>query len=200
MMMILKRKEVLIGSLILLILVAAFINFNYSQPPVDDPNAALTSAQASASPSPQPSASPDGQQADETARKMGEAQYVNSNAAETTDANYFAEARMNKESARSKSMEMLNEMLNNANVDAESKQKAQEDMLALAAVTDKEASCENLIKAKGFEECVVFVNGETVSVTVKSEGLSSSDLAKIQEIVSSQTGISIKNIKIVEVK
>ena len=197
MMMILKRKEVLIGSLILLILVAAFINFNYSQQPVD---AALTSAQASASPSPQPSASPDGQQVDETARKMGEAQYVNSNAAEATDSNYFAEARMNKESARSKSMEMLNEMLNNANVDAENKQKAQEDMLALAAVTDKEASCENLIKAKGFEECVVFVNGDTVSVTVKSEGLSSSDLAKIQEIVSSQTGISIKNIKIVEVK
>ena len=200
MMMILKRKEVLIGSLILLILVAAFINFNYSQQPAEDPNAALTSAQASASPSPQPSASPDGQQVDETARKMGEAQYVNSNAAEATDSNYFAEARMNKESARSKSMEMLNEMLNNANVDAESKQKAQEDMLALAAVTDKEASCENLIKAKGFEECVVFVNGDSVSVTVKSEGLSSSDLAKIQEIVSSQTGISIKNIKIVEVK
>lgn len=199
MMMILKRKEVLIGSLILLILVAAFINFNYtSQPPVDDPNAALTSANASATPSPQATASPDGQ-ADETARKMGEAQYVNSNAAQP-EGNYFAEARMNKESARSKSMEMLNEMLNNANIDAESKKKAQDDMLALASVTDKEASCENLIKAKGFEECVVFVNGDTASVTVKSSGLSSSDLAKIQEIVSSQTGILIKNIKIVEVK
>ncbi len=199
MMMILKRKEVLIGSLILLILVAAFINFNYtSQPPVDDPNAALTSANASATPSPQATTPPDGQ-ADETARKMGEAQYVNSNAAQT-EAGYFAEARMNKESARSKSMEMLNEMLNNANIDAESKKKAQDEMLALASVTDKEASCENLIKAKGFEECVVFVNGDTASVTVKSSGLSSSDLAKIQEIVSSQTGILIKNIKIVEVK
>ena len=199
MMMILKRKEVLIGSPILLILVAAFISFNYtSQPPVDDPNAALTSANASATPSPQATTPPDGQ-ADETARKMGEAQYVNSNAAQT-EAGYFAEARMNKESARSKSMEMLNEMLNNANIDAESKKKAQDEMLALASVTDKEASCENLIKAKGFEECVVFVNGDTASVTVKSSGLSSSDLAKIQEIVSSQTGILIKNIKIVEVK
>ena len=122
--MILKRKEVLIGSLILVILVAAFINYNYQTTP----------------------------------------------------------------------------MLNNSNIDAESKKKAQDDMLALASVTDKEASCENLIKAKGFEECVVFVNGDTASVTVKSAGLVSSDLAKIQEIVSSQTGIVIKNIKIVEVK
>ena len=203
MMMILKRKEVLIGSLILLILVAAFINFNYQSVPLDDPNATTTSAQASATPSPDgTTASNDGQAPldEETARKMGEAQYVNSNAAQTGGENYFAEARMNKESARSKSIEMLNAMLNNSNIDAESKKKAQDDMLALASVTDKEASCENLIKAKGFEECVVFVNGDSASVTVKSAGLSNSDLAKIQEIVSSQTGVVIKNIKIVEVK
>lgn len=199
MMMIFKRKEVLIGSLILLILVAAFINFNYStQPPLDNTDAALTSAHTDLSDGAQEQET-DTAQANETARKMGEAQYVSSNAADTGK-NDFAQARMNKESARSKSMEMLKDMLENGNVDAEGKKKAQDDILLLASLTDKEAACENLIKAKGFEECVVFVNGETVSVTVKSAGLSGSDVAKIQEIVSSQTGILIKNIKIVEVK
>ena len=195
MMMILKRKEVLIGSLILLILVAAFINFNYtSQPPVDDPNAALTSANASATPSPQATTPPDGQ-ADETARKMGEAQYVNSNAAQT-EAGYFAEARMNKESARSKSMEMLNEMLNNANIDAESKKKAQDEMLALASVTDKEASCENLIKAKGFEDAAVTFHAGTVNVVVKADELSDKQVAQILEITKKETGEPAENIKV----
>lgn len=190
MMMILKRKEVLIGSLIMLILVAAFINFNYSEQ-TQDPQAQTASVQQE-----QTNESP--AEADETARKMGEAQYVSSNVSADTD--YFAQAKMNKESARSKSVELLNAMINNENTDAESKKQAQEDMLKLAAASDKEASCENLIKAKGFSECVVYINGDSLNVTVKSQGLSVADAAKIQEIASSQTGISIKNVKIVEVK
>lgn len=197
MMMILKRKEVLIGSLIMLILVAAFINYNYSLPlPTQEGQVADTNLTATPIPD-----------SAETARKMGEAQYVSTeneavsaNGAADVGGDYFAQAKMNKDGARSKSVELLNEMINNPNVDAESKKKAQEDLLMLSTAADKEASCENLIKAKGFDECVVFISGDGVSVTVKSDGLDGADLAKIQEIVSSQTGISIKNIKIVEVK
>lgn len=192
MMMILKRKEVLIGSLIMLILVAAFINFNYSNP-AQNPEAETASAQ-------QEQAVSGDNGGEEAARKMGEAQYVSSNSADGANSDYFTQAKMNRESARSKSIELLNAMINNENTDAESKKQAQEDMIKLAAASDKEASCENLIKAKGFSDCVVYINGDTLNVTVKSQGLSSSDTAKIQEIASSQTGISIKNIKIVEVK
>lgn len=199
-MMILKRKEVLIGSLIMLILVAAFINYNYSLPiPTDEISATADATQ----PSPMPTADA------QTARKMGEAQYVStsgdgeavSTSGEATASDdYFARARMERESARSKSLELLREMISSADVDAAGKQKAQDDLLKLSQASDKEAACENLVKAKGFSECVTFINGDGVSVTVKSDGLTGADLVKIQEIVSSQTGISIKNIKIVEVK
>ena len=64
----------------------------------------------------------------------------------------------------------------------------------------EENKAENLIKAKGFSDCVVYITDNSASITVKTEQLSASDVAKIQEIVSSQTGILIKNIKIVEVK
>ncbi len=202
MMMILKRKEVLIGSLIMLILVAAFINYNYSLPmPTEEGQIAGANTEMTATPTPGADA--------ETARKMGEAQYVSTqgeseavstNGAASVGEDYFTQAKMNKEGARSKSIELLNEMINNPNVDAESKQRAQEELLSLSTAADKEASCENLIRAKGFSDCVTFISGDGVSVTVKSDGLTGADLAKIQEIVSSQTGISIKNIKIVEVK
>ncbi|MBE7026916.1 MAG: SpoIIIAH-like family protein [Ruminococcaceae bacterium] len=191
MMMILKRKEVLIGSLIMLILVAAFINYNYSDVPMTE----LASTQNVSEQQGETSEAPDSQ----SAKKMGEAQYVSSNAAQI-DISYFTQARLDKENARSKSKEMYEQIIANTNVDEESRKAAQQSLLNLAGASDKEAMCENLIKAKGFSECVVFINENSASVTVKSEKLSASDVAKIQEIVSSQTGILIKNIKIVEVK
>lgn len=192
MMMILKRKEVLIGSLIMLILVAAFINYNYSAPvPQSIESSAETESENNY----------ESEQVGEQARKMGEAQYVSGGAeAEDSSDDYFTQAKMNKESARSKSSEMLNEIIANPNIDAESKKKAQDDLISIAEASEKEASCENLIMAKGFSSCVVYINGEEVNVSVKSDGLSGSDIAKIQEITAAQTGISIKNIKIVEVK
>ncbi len=191
MMMILKRKEVLIGSLIMLILVAAFINYNYSD--------VLPTEIASTQNLSEQQTPIDDAAEGQNAKKMGEAQYVSSNAAEI-DTGYFTQARLDKESARSKSKEMYEQIIANENVDEESRKAAQEGLIKLAGASDKEASCENLIKAKGFSDCVVFITDDSASVTVKSEKLSNSDLAKIQEIVSSQTGILIKNIKIVEVK
>ncbi len=191
MMMILKKKEVLIGSLIMLILVAAFINYNYSTLPPNQENITQTMSSQQTDVS--------DEESEETARKMGEAQYVNSSA-DTISSDYFTQARLNRESARSKSTERLQEIVANENIDAQTRQKAQDDMLKIATSADKEASCENLIKAKGFTECVAYINEDSVSITVKTNGLSSSDIAKIQEIVSSQTGILTKNIKIVEVK
>lgn len=191
MMMILKRKEVLIGSLIMLILVAAFINYNYSDVPMTE----LASTQNLSEQQTPTEDAPDGQ----NAKKMGEAQYVSSNAAQI-DTGYFTQARLDRENARSKSKEMYEQIIANTNVDEESRKAAEQSLLSLAGASDKEASCENLIKAKGFSDCVVFITDDSASVTVKSEKLSGSDVAKIQEIISTQTGILIKNIKIVEVK
>lgn len=204
-MMVLKRKEILIGVLIVLIGVAGYINWNYAKLPEQQTQTATAGKtdqiDEAANTQPNEDEFEDEHSAplqeDEQARKMGEAQYVSSSSA---SAGYFAEARMNRESSRSKSIEMLNSIVNNSNSDADSKKQAQDEIMKLAAITDKETTAENLIRAKGFEDAVVYLSDNMVNVTVKSDSLSSSDMAKIQEITTSQTGISIKNIKIVEVK
>ncbi len=190
MMMVMKRREVLIGALILLIGVAAFINFNYAQ---DSENPAMLQAEHSAGPQ-QAQENAEAEPKTAPAGKMGEAQLVS---AELTD--YFSDARISRESARSTTISRLNEIIDNANVDLETKQQAQSDLLAIAGVSDKEAAAENMIKAKGFADAVVYVSGDTASVTVKAQSLTEADVAKIQDIVASQTAVSIKNIKIVEV-
>ena len=192
MMMVMKRKEVLIGALIVLIGVAAFINFNYAQPQ-EAPTVAVTEETGDVQAEPETQTSAETQEA-EPVGKLGEAQLVS---AQVTD--YFAQARLSREQARSTTTERLNEMIANENIDPETKQQAQSDLLAIANVADKEASAENMIKAKGYADAVVYVSGQTASVTVKAQSLEEADIAKIQDIVGAQTGVSIKNIKIVEV-
>jgi len=213
MMMVFKRREVLIVALIVLIGIAGVINWNADKTPVEDDTAIVASSDAitfddTALPSDltaedvydaydtldfEDTIEHSAQEADTT---IGEAQYVSASAAN----GYFAEASMSRESSRSKTIEMLTSVVDNPNTDALGKSNAQAKILEIASITDKENICENLIKAKGFEQVVVFINDDIANVTVKTIGLTATDTAKIQEIIASQTDIAIKNIKIVEVK
>jgi len=78
--------------------------------------------------------------------------------------------------------------------------KAQEELIAIAKNIDKEGAIENLIKAKGFKDALVFINEGNVNVVVKTDGLIQTQAAQIQDIVISQTGVSADKIKIVPVK
>ena len=70
----------------------------------------------------------------------------------------------------------------------------------MAAYTMSEAQIENLITAKGYGDCICFINAESASVVVSSteSGLNENDIAKIVEIVQEETGLSANNIKIIE--
>lgn len=187
-MMVMKRKEILIGALILLIGVAAFINFNYAPTEQTTPTMQAENSVAEAqSDAAQTESAPAG--------KMGEAQLVNAGVED-----YFSTARMNRESARSTTIARLEEIIDNPNVDLETKQRAQEELLCTAGMADKETAAENMIRAKGFADALVYISGDTASVTVKAQALTEADVAKIQDIVASQTAVEIKNIKIVEVQ
>ena len=56
--------------------------------------------------------------------------------------------------------------------------------------------CENLIKTKGFEDVVIFVNGDSISVIVEDEQLSPAEVAQIQNIISREMSAKVENIHI----
>ena len=64
----------------------------------------------------------------------------------------------------------------------------------------KEARIENLIVAKGYQECVAFMNDDGINVIVQKtkEGLQSADIAKIKDIVMDETTFAAEAIKIIE--
>ena len=65
---------------------------------------------------------------------------------------------------------------------------------------EQETNIENLVKAKGFAECVAFLQNGECTVAVSSENLLDSEAITIKDIVAGQAGISYDKIKIVAVK
>ena len=207
-MMILKRKEIIAAALVVMIGVAGYLNWSYQD------TIRVT----------------DGETYSETGKKLGEAQYVSTtkndedadkadskddkkddkkaekknnqtdDQTKSTSADYFTEARLEKESSRSKSLEILNQTAANESFDADIRQKAQNQILKMAEDVEKESMIEKVAQAKGYQEVAVYIDGDSVKLIVKKDSLNEQDVAKLKDIIVEQTGISPQNIKIVEMK
>ena len=113
---------------------------------------------------------------------------------------YFASARLNRQQARDNALELLQKAAADASADQTLIDEANASIQAMATYTMSEAQVENLIIAKGYGECVCFLNEDSASVVVSTveNGLGDSDAAKIQEIVMETTGLEANQIKIIE--
>ena len=114
------------------------------------------------------------------------------------DENYFAVAVVSRRRARDESLELLSDIVNNAETMPDIRDKALKSIETIAGEIEKEANIEVLIKAKGFADCVAVVSGENANIIVKTDGLMPNEVAQIKEIVYEQAGIIPGNVKIVE--
>lgn len=137
---------------------------------------------------------------------LGEASYVSgteeNNAVETaakadTNADYFETAKKDREAARKKAAEQIEELLDNKKLSEEDKKSALQKIEAIGDATKKENNIETLLKAKGFDKAVAIIGDGGISIVVKSEGLTSVQTMQIQDIVTGETDISLNNIKII---
>ncbi|MBE6987628.1 MAG: SpoIIIAH-like family protein [Ruminococcaceae bacterium] len=113
---------------------------------------------------------------------------------------YFSEARLARQKARDESVNILSETANNANASEDAKATAVAAMGDLAENAEKEARIESLVVAKGYRQCVVFINDEGANVIVEktNEGLQNTDLARIKEIVLNETNLTAEQVKVIE--
>ena len=111
---------------------------------------------------------------------------------------YFAATVLSRQKARDEALGVLQTVVDSAEAMQETKAQAFADISQIAKDMESEANIETLVEAKGFEDCVAVVNGSTVSIVVKSDGLLPSEIAQINEIVYEQAGALPVNVKIVE--
>ena len=97
-------------------------------------------------------------------------------------------------------MEVLNAVSeSDTSVDA-MKEEAMNEIQKIAKDIECEANIESLVKAKGFEECVAVINGDSAQVIVKTDGLMENEVAQISEIVYQQANVVPNNLHIIESK
>jgi len=128
---------------------------------------------------------------------LGESTFVNGGEQNTSE-DYFAVAVINRQRVRDEAIDMLREVVDNVETNSAIRENAFNEMTRMAEETNTEINIENLVTAKGFEDCVAVINGNTANIIVKTQGLAPEEVAQIQEIVYTQSGTEIENIKIIE--
>ena len=112
---------------------------------------------------------------------------------------YFATARLSRKQARDNAISMLKEAEADENAEQSVLNEASETLQVLAAYTVAESQIESLVTAKGYADCVTFMGVDSVSVVVSdSDGLDTTDVARIKDIVINETDYTADQIKIME--
>jgi len=114
----------------------------------------------------------------------------------TIDASFFLSSKLDREQVRAKNKETLMEIITSNDISAEDKQKAIDTMIRLTEIAEKEGAAEVLLEAKGFDGAIVYIVDDKVNVVVNAKNLTDQQLAIIEDVVKSQTGIPVENIHI----
>ena len=127
---------------------------------------------------------------------------VNENKEETAETfstpedGYFQESKLSRDTMYSQTLETYQNILNNSNVSEEQKAIVTQEITELNREKNAIMICENLISTKGFSNCVIFVNLESISVIVEAKELKADEIAQIQNIISREMEAKVENIHI----
>lgn len=204
--MVFGKRQILLATLVLALGVAIYLNWQFSQSGKDlkltddvDASKNYGEAQFVANEKDQPADAVDVTDVTENGitnpTGMIEAAMTNE-----AGEDYFIEARLNKKQSRDEAVETLQNILKDSKVSDEEKNIAIATAASLSDAIDAESNIESLIKAKGFEDCIAFIDGDKASIVVKTDGLLNSEAAQIKDIVLKESKVQAENISIIPVK
>lgn len=197
-MMVFRRKQIVVLSLVLMIVIAGYLQYSYKKSSI------LVS-----------------EIADSDAPRLGEAVYVDnsglfdSEVAEKTEdsdkkdnknktvqaskqANeFFAQAKMDKDVTRGENKAELENISKDPKASKELKSQANEKILAIIDKSEKEMAIETLIKEKGYSDVVVFMADDgSLDIVVKAQNLSDVEATQIADIAARQANVAIADVHV----
>ena len=133
-------------------------------------------------------------------KNYGEAQLVS--VASDSGAKFFEQARLKREKAHDEALDTIRKTMKSSSLSAEEKKEYTDQMTAGLEDLNAENEIETLIKAKGFADCLCFLQSGRADLTVMTSGdpLTAAQVAQIRDIVLSKSEVTAQNITVVEVK
>lgn len=195
--------------------VACYLNWQYARTDLDtvavETAAAATSTSSEASSDSSASSSgssgqvtdallTEAEAASAANKNYGEAQLVS--VANDTGSQFFDEARLKREKAHDEAMDTIQKTMKDSSLSDSEKAEFTAQLTANLEDINAETEIETLIKAKGFADCLCFLQSGRADLTVMTSGepLTTSQVAQIRDIVISKSNVTAQNITVVEVK
>ena len=133
---------------------------------------------------------------------MAAAQTAFARSLTTAGTEYFAEARLTRQVSRDEALELLQTAASSEAASQETIDSAMNAISRMAACSMQEAQIENLLLAKEFDDCVVYIGEDAITVAVPApmEGLSEEAVARITDVICTETSYGPEQLNIIEVK
>ena len=109
---------------------------------------------------------------------------------------YFTKSKLERDTMYSQMLETYENVLNSSNSLETQKQSATEEITKINNTKNSIMICENLLKTKGFDNSVIFVNDQSISIIIGAHELKEDQIAQIQNIISREMKADIQNIHI----
>ena len=188
------------------LVVAVYLNWQYARTDVSLQEDAVTvSAAAETQAEPTAEVVTDGLMTEAEAvssanKNYGEAQLVS--VANDSGAKFFEEARLKRQKAHDAALDTIQKTLKSSSLSAEEKKTYAQELTGNLEDLHAENEIETLVKAKGFADCLCFLQSGRADLTVMTAGdtLTAAQVAQIRDIVLSKSSVTAQNITVVEVK
>jgi len=180
------KRNIVMAAVLLFVCAAVYLNWSYNNKE-GEPDSLLVSAE-------------------DTAMEQAEQSYLQTLAeAEQSSEHgsaYFASARLTRQQSRDEALGLLETAAAGEGASQETIDAAMDSITTMATWSLQEAQIENLLLAKDFTDCVVYMSGDgvTVAVPAPADGLSEAAVARITDTITGQTDYSASQLKIIEVR
>ncbi|HLN65188.1 MAG TPA: SpoIIIAH-like family protein [Symbiobacteriaceae bacterium] len=107
----------------------------------------------------------------------------------TDGSNFFAQFRIDREQQRSARQEELQAMIDNPNIDGDTRKAAAGELRTVQRLAALENQAETMVKAKGFGDVVVMLTEQSAQVVVRAASLTPQQAVQVLDTVSRLTGV-----------
>lgn len=189
--MIIRKRQLLLATLVIALAAAVFVNWYYTKPQAESADAKVGTTQAEV----------------KEGANLGDARYVISSDAVLEDSvaqaqatEYFSGAKLRRQTAHDEAAEALNDIIKDSSSSSDAVSKASKTLDELAKSIALESDIENLITAKVGCENLVILNEGNAEIIVENGSLDDVSVVKIKEVAVKHTGMPVDNITIIEME
>ena len=208
---IIGKKQVILSCLTLMLAVAVYVNYALSDSDLTGQKKAqvsdsITYGDTEFVNAPQASSQKAESEASDSAAAEEE-QSADSDALEEAAANgalsasdYFAQASLNRSASRDEAVSTLQTIMGGGDLTEDERVTDALAAVETSQLIESESNIESMIKSMGYQECIVYLDGESAKVVVQTEGLDSAQAAAIKDVILGEISVPSEKIRIFEVK